>query len=170
MIGPREYVLWVGPLGRIELADRKLMWVRSAKVAVVPLVFILAVAFFPKFAAAGGLFLFLVLSAVGNYFMVSRALFAAPWGVTETQKLDGQSALTIATRYGELTARAHPAMAEFLLGAIKPGRRKLFPLLRKIPSALLHPEMKQQMWPYSAFSAVVIAAALWLVVAAVSTR
>ncbi|NYI41826.1 hypothetical protein [Demequina lutea] len=158
LVNGREYMLYDEFLGRIKMAEVKLLWFYSSLLWVGALTFALLLPFteawWPIFIAIA---LLLVMCA-GVFFMFSRPVMTTPVTVVETHRNGTSSRLSVSTRrHGTLTVTAHADMADFLLRAITADRRRRFSPRRDVPADLVHPKMMRHVWSGTAASVAMLA-------------
>lgn len=163
MIEGREYALYQGFLERTRLVDVKLLWLNAPKNLAMLLYGVLMVVYFSRpdsslwfaFAAfAAGL-----ASAPVSSFMRSHSVEVVPVSVVEKDRQGPSSTLFIFTRStrssstrrdARFTATVHTDMADFLLGAIGPGRARGFKSRPRVPTELSYPKLRRYVWfPYA---------------------
>ncbi len=138
------------------------MWIRTAITGAIPLVVVLPRVLLPPMPVEARVLFYVALGAIVNYFVATRAVYAVPLRIAETERHGVVSRLTITTRRGDLTATTHTDMADFLRDAITTPRRKRFPLLRHIPTDLIDREMQQHVWSRFVFHVVVFSGLAWV--------
>ncbi|NTV40618.1 MAG: hypothetical protein HGA51_11780 [Demequinaceae bacterium] len=147
MIEGREYILYDGFLGRINVAEVGLLWLYSSTQWVLVLTYALLLPFteawWPIFIAV----VLLLVAIVGTIFVFGRPVMATPVAVVERDRSGTTSSLSVATRrHGAFTLTTHTDMADFLLRAITVDRRRRFWPRRDVPAGLVHPKMMRHVW------------------------
>lgn len=147
MIDGREFMLYDEFLGRIRMAEVKMMWLYSSTLWVFVLFYALLLPFteawWPIFIAN----VLLLIAIAGTVFMFRRPVITTPTTVVEMDRSGTTSRLSVATRrHGTLTVTTHTDMADFLLRAITADRRRRFTPRRDVPAELVHPTMMRHVW------------------------
>jgi hypothetical protein len=176
IIEGREYALYQGFLQRTRLVDVKLLWLDTARNLAMLLYGVLMVVYFSRLDSSvwflvGALAVGLASSVVSS-FMRSHSVAVVLVSVVEKERQGLTSTLFIFTRPqpsfstdrgARLTATVHTDMADFLVGAVGPGRARGFKSRPRVPAELSYPNVRPYVW----FSYAYAFAALGLLVAVV---
>jgi hypothetical protein len=158
LIDGREHVLYDELLGRIRMAEVKLLWLYSSMLWVLALILALQLPFTDAWWPLLIAIPLLLAMFVGVYVQLSRPVMTTPISVVERDRNGATSRLSVSTRrHGTFSVTAHTDMADFLLGAITTDRRRRFTPRRDVPAGLVHPKMMRHVWSGTAVGVVLIA-------------
>ena len=158
LIDGREYMLYDELLGRIRMAEVRMLWLYSSMLWVLALILALQLPFTDAWWPLLIAIPLLLAMLAAALFMFGRPAITTPVAVVEKGRNGATSRLSVSTRrHGTFSVTAHTDMADFLLGAITTDRRRRFTPRREVPAGLVHPKMMRHVWSGTAVGVVLIA-------------